>query len=79
MSVREAFFARTEILPAQSAVGAVSADTVAAYPPGIPNLLPGEEITLAAVEYLQAVAASPNGHVRGAYDPGVMMFRVVAS
>ena len=79
MSVREAFFARTEIVPAHSAIGAVSADTVAAYPPGIPNLLPGEEITSAAVEYLQAVAASPNGHVRGAYDPGVTELRVVVN
>ncbi|WP_105037019.1 aminotransferase class I/II-fold pyridoxal phosphate-dependent enzyme [Cryobacterium aureum] len=77
MSVREAFFAPTAIMPARSAIGAVSADTVAAYPPGIPNLLPGEEITSAAVEYLQAVAASPSGYVRGAYDPGVTELRVV--
>ncbi|TFD67753.1 hypothetical protein [Cryobacterium ruanii] len=60
-------------------MGVVSADTIAGYPPGIPNLLPGKEITQAGLEYLQAVAASPNDHVRGTYDSGVTQLRVVVS
>jgi arginine/lysine/ornithine decarboxylase len=55
----------------------VSADTLAAYPPGIPNVIPGEEITAETVAFLQAVAASPTGHVRGAIDPGVQRMRVL--
>ena len=77
MSPREGFFAETELVPAAEAVGRVSADTLAAYPPGIPNVMPGEEITAEAVTFLRAVASSPTGYVRGAIDPGVSTFRVI--
>ncbi|MGW6564877.1 Orn/Lys/Arg family decarboxylase [Streptomyces sp. NPDC054975] len=65
------------VVPAAEAVGRVSADTLAAYPPGIPNVLPGEVITSQTVRFLQLTAAAPNGHVRGAVDPLVSHFRVV--
>ncbi|QBE49814.1 aminotransferase class I/II-fold pyridoxal phosphate-dependent enzyme [Leucobacter triazinivorans] len=77
MMPRDGFFAATEVVPAAAAVGRVSADTLAAYPPGIPNVIPGEEITAETVAFLQAVAASPTGYVRGAIDPRVARFRVV--
>ena len=62
---------------AAEAVGRISADTLAAYPPGIPNVIPGEEITAETVAFVRAVAASPTGYVRGAVDEGVSSFRVV--
>ena len=74
---REAFFRVTELVPAAEAVGRISADTLAAYPPGIPNVIPGEEITAETVAFVRAVAASPTGYVRGAVDEGVSSFRVV--
>ncbi|WP_348789952.1 amino acid decarboxylase [Leifsonia sp. NPDC080035] len=74
---REAFFRETEVVPAADAVGRVSADTLAAYPPGIPNIIPGEEITAEGVAFLRAVAASPTGYVRGAVNEDVSSFRVV--
>lgn len=77
-TVREAWFAPTEVVPAAEAVGRVSADSVAAYPPGIPNLVPGEEVTAATVAFLQETAAAPFGWVRGAVDPEVSRVRVVA-
>lgn len=77
MLPRAAYFADSIIVTAHQAIGQISADTLAAYPPGIPNLVPGEEITEATVTFLQAVAASPTGHVRGAADPLVATFRVV--
>ncbi|MBL3687609.1 amino acid decarboxylase [Leucobacter zeae] len=77
LSPRDGYFADTEVVAAADAVGRVSADTLAAYPPGIPNVLPGEEITDQTVAFLQAVASSPTGYVRGAMDPGVARFRVV--
>ncbi|WP_431246579.1 aminotransferase class I/II-fold pyridoxal phosphate-dependent enzyme [Leifsonia xyli] len=76
MPPRDAFFAGTELVPAADAIGRISADTLAAYPPGIPNLIPGEEVTAQTVAFLQAVAASPSGHVRGAADPAVDHIRV---
>lgn len=74
---REGFFAETEVVRAEDAVGCVSSDTLAAYPPGIPNVMPGEEITAETVGFLRAVAASPNGYVRGAIDPEMRTMRVV--
>ena len=79
MSVRDAYFGKTEIVAAATAVGRVSADSVAAYPPGIPNLLPGEVITQETVEFLQATMAQPFGHVRGSVNPELSAFRVVAN
>lgn len=77
MLPRDAFFADAEVVPSAEAVGRVSSDSLAAYPPGIPNVLPGEEITAETVRFLTAVAASPTGYVRGAIDPLVSMIRVV--
>jgi lysine decarboxylase len=78
LSPREAFLRPADLFPAAHAVGRISADTLAAYPPGIPNLIPGELITAETVNFLQQVAASPTGHVRGAADPAVSTLRVVA-
>jgi lysine decarboxylase len=79
MSVRSAYFSKTEVVSAASAIGRVSADSVAAYPPGIPNLLPGEVITNETIEFLQATVAQPFGHVRGSVTPDLSAFRVVAN
>ncbi|WP_328806344.1 aminotransferase class I/II-fold pyridoxal phosphate-dependent enzyme [Streptacidiphilus fuscans] len=78
MTPREAFFAPSRAVPADEAVGRVSAATLAAYPPGIPNVLPGEVVTAELVAFLRDTAATPGGHVRGAEDPGVRRLRVVA-
>ncbi|MFD0527442.1 aminotransferase class I/II-fold pyridoxal phosphate-dependent enzyme [Kitasatospora arboriphila] len=78
MTPREAFLAPGRSVPAAQAVGRISADTLSAYPPGIPNVLPGEEITAELVAFLHAVAAAPTGHVRGATDPAVTTLRIVA-
>lgn len=77
MTVRAAYFADSEIIDASAAVGRVSADSVAAYPPGIPNLMPGEEITAENLAFLQKTAAAPFGHVRGALEPDMSRVRVV--
>ena len=55
-----------------------SADALAAYPPGIPNVLPGEIITAEIVDFVRAIAGSPGGYVRGAADTAVDHFRVVS-
>lgn len=77
MLPRAAYFAESVVVTAHQAIGRISADTLAAYPPGIPNLVPGEEITEDTVTFLQAVAASPTGVVRGSADALVATFRVV--
>ena len=77
MLPRDAYFGESELVPAAEAIGRVSADSLAAYPPGIPNLLPGELVTEETVAFLTAVAASPTGYVRGAADERVSLIRVV--
>lgn len=77
MRPRDAFFATTELVSYELAAGRVSADALAAYPPGIPNVLPGEVITPQIVEFVRAIAGSPGGYVRGAADPALETFRVV--
>lgn len=75
--LQEAFFAPTELVPYTQAEGRMSADALSAYPPGIPNILPGEVLTEQMIDFLRRTAAMPAGHVRGAADPRLATFRVV--
>ena len=45
MLPRAAFFAPSHTVALHDAVGRVSVELVAPYPPGIPILAPGEEVT----------------------------------
>lgn len=65
---REAFFAPKIRVPLEDAVGRTSAELLCPYPPGIPVVTPGEEITAAALALLKAVL-SAGGSVSGASDP----------
>jgi arginine decarboxylase len=78
LAPREAFFAPNETVPAASAIGRVSAELVAPYPPGIPVLAPGELITAEAVTALQAVAAD-GGRIAYAADPTLATFQVITA
>lgn len=78
MGLDEAFFSTVEEVSATDAIGRVSADSLAAYPPGVPNVLPGEVLNAEVVSFLRATAAAPAGYVRGASDPALDTFRVVA-
>ncbi len=73
----DAFFAPMEVVSAADAVGRVSADSLAAYPPGVPNVIPGERLTQEVVDFLRSAGAAPSGYVRGANDPNVDTFRVL--
>ena len=78
LSPREAFFARNETVPADEAIGRVSAELVAPYPPGVPVLAPGELITADAVAALREVAAD-GGRIAYAADPTLATFQVVTA
>jgi lysine decarboxylase len=77
LSPREAFFARNETVTADAAIGRVSAELVAPYPPGVPVLAPGELITADALAALGEVAAD-GGRIAYAADPSLATFQVVA-
>ncbi len=77
MSMREAFFANTEIVNANTAIGRISSDLIAPYPPGVAVLAPGEVITAEIVKGLQA-AQKQGVRIAYASDSTLQTFRVVA-
>jgi arginine decarboxylase len=75
MTPREAFFGPQEVVPAREAVGRVATESLAAYPPGIPNVLPGERLTAETLDYVQQ-ALEAGGSLRGASDRRLRTLRV---
>jgi lysine decarboxylase len=75
MTPREAFLGPQEAVPAAEAVGRVAAESLAAYPPGIPNVLPGERLTAETLEYINQ-AVEHGGALRGASDRTLATLRV---
>ena len=76
ISMREAYFADTQMIAANSAVGRISADLIAPYPPGVAVVTPGEILTQHIVDGLATTKAAG---VRIAYatDPTLATYRVV--
>jgi len=76
ISMRDAYFAKTEMVDAASALGRVSADLIAPYPPGVAVVAPGEVLTQQIIEGL---ASSRAAGVRIAYatDSTLAQYRVV--
>ncbi len=74
---RAAFFADSHAVPIRQAVGRISAELVAPYPPGIPVLAPGEEVT---ARVLAALDEARLAGIRIAYaaDPSLATLRVVS-
>ena len=76
MPPREAFLGPQEVVLATDAVGRVAAESLAAYPPGVPNVLPGERLTAPSLEYIRR-ALDHGGSLRGASDRKLRTIRVV--
>jgi arginine decarboxylase len=76
VSPREAFLGRGEVVPVDDAVGRISCESIAGYPPGVPSLLPGERITAEVVVYLRELTAE-GARLHGASDPAFRTVRVL--
>jgi lysine decarboxylase len=76
ISMRDAYFAKTEMVSAANAAGRISADLIAPYPPGVAVVAPGEILTL---QILEGLKASKEAGVRIAYatDATLATYRVV--
>ena len=76
ISMRDAYFAETEMVAAKDALGRISADLIAPYPPGVAVVAPGEILT---AQILEGLAASKAAGVRIAYatDSTLASYRVV--
>jgi arginine/lysine/ornithine decarboxylase len=65
---REAFLGDAELVPVGEAPGRISCESIASYPPGVPQLLPGERITAEIVAHLRRLADT-GARLHGASDP----------
>jgi lysine decarboxylase len=76
MTPRDAFLGPQESVPLAEASGRIAAESLAAYPPGIPNVLPGERLTDETLEFIADTLAH-GGYLRGAVDRTLKTIRVV--
>jgi lysine decarboxylase len=76
ISMRDAYFADTEFVSASQAIGRISADLIAPYPPGVAVVAPGELLTEAI---LTGLSATQKAGVRIAYasDATLATYRVI--
>ena len=75
---RDAFLGAAEVVAVDDAVGRVSCESIAGYPPGIPALLPGERITAEVVAYLRELRDA-GARLHGASDPAFRTITCCAS
>jgi lysine decarboxylase len=75
ISMRDAYFADTEVVAAKDCVGRISADLIAPYPPGVAVVAPGEVLTS---QILNGLATTKAAGVRIAYatDSSLATYRV---
>ena len=75
ISMRDAYFSNTEIVSAANAIGRISADLIAPYPPGVAVVAPGEVLT---EQIISGLATTKAAGVRIAYatDPSLATYRV---
>lgn len=77
MTPRDAFFAPRRRVPLDRAAGLISAEQFTPYPPGVPLIAPGEQVTQ---EIIEAIAiAGRSTRVAYASDPELRTVEVVAS
>lgn len=76
ISMRDAYFAETQMVASSDAIGRISADLIAPYPPGVAVVAPGEILT---EQLIHGLRASKEAGVRIAYasDPSLAKYRVV--
>jgi arginine/lysine/ornithine decarboxylase len=74
---RDAFLGQAELVAVDHAIGRISCESIASYPPGVPALLPGERISAETIAYLRELAAS-GARLHGASDPDFQTINVLA-
>jgi arginine decarboxylase len=77
MSPREAFLAPTELVNFKTSAGRICAEVITPYPPGIPVISPGEEVTPEIIDYLD-LELRAGVRMQGPYDSELRRLRVVS-
>ena len=76
VSPQSAFYAEKESLPLEQTRGRICSEFVMCYPPGIPILAPGEEITEEILEYI-VYAREKGCSMTGPEDPEIRRLNVL--
>ncbi len=76
MTPRDAWLGAAERVTLRAAAGRISNDALAVYPPGIPNIIPGEMITTEIVDFIEESLAA-GAFVRGNLDRTLATVSVV--
>ena len=76
VSPQEAFYGEKRSLPLEQAAGMISNEFVMSYPPGIPILAPGEEVTDEIIAYIN-YSREKGCFLTGTEDPEVREINVV--
>lgn len=76
LNPREAFYADKISIPLSESLGKVSGEFILAYPPGIPILCPGEEISKDIINYIEDLKRA-NLYVQGTEDPTVSNIKIL--
>ncbi|MBR1931631.1 MAG: aminotransferase class I/II-fold pyridoxal phosphate-dependent enzyme [Lachnospiraceae bacterium] len=76
VSPQDAFYAEKESLPLMETKGRICSEFVMCYPPGIPILAPGEEITADVLQYI-AYAKEKGCSMTGPEDAGIERLNVL--
>jgi len=77
MPPREAYLGKTRRVALGDAAGAIAAEPVSPYPPGVPLLVPGQRVHEGHIEFLRTGLAA-GMVIKGASDPSLEELRVVA-
>lgn len=77
LNPREAFYSNKVSVPLKESIGKISGEFLLAYPPGIPVLCPGEEITREVIEYVNDLKRA-NLYVQGTEDTTVENIKIVS-
>jgi arginine decarboxylase len=77
MLPRDAFLAQTEFVEFKNSAGRICAETISPYPPGIPVIAPGEEVTPEIIDYLR-LEIKAGVRIQGTYDDELRTLRVVS-
>ena len=76
MLPRDAFLAPTEAVRFKQSKGRICAETISPYPPGIPVIAPGEELTDEIIDYL-SLEIKAGVRMQGTFDRELKRVRVV--
>ena len=76
LTPREAFFSSSIAIPLKNSAGCIATELISPYPPGIPLICPGEEITKEMINFLQLIKNS-GGVINGLSDRTMTTIKVV--